>query len=129
MDLTPTVEEIYARSAAHRDTALRLWVEVSNEPKENGDVAWPSFQSQPNGAVVKSDIILLLLKHFDVQAQTLNGVGHVYISKEKKVEDLVPFILEKMGWTEKVAEEEKLLLWEVRNYYSIRRRTLPVRQY
>jgi ubiquitin carboxyl-terminal hydrolase 7 len=129
MDLTPTVEEIYARSAAHRDSALRLWVEVSNEVKENGDVAWPSFQSQPNGAVVKSDIILLLLKHFDVQAQTLNGVGHVYISKEKKVEDLVPFILEKMGWTEKVAEEEKLLLWEVRNYYSIRRRKLPVRQY
>ncbi|VUC34971.1 unnamed protein product [Clonostachys rosea] len=112
MDLTPTVEELYARSSAHRDTALRVWVEVSNEVKENGDVAWPSFQSQPNGAVVKSDIILLLLKHFDVQAQTLNGVGHVYISKEKKVEDLVPFILEKMGWTEKVAEEEKLLLWE-----------------
>lgn len=114
MDLTPTVDETYSRSAAHRDTSLRVWAEVAEEVDADGEPIWPSYQSQPNGVIVKNDTILLLLKHFDIDAQTLRGVGHVYISKEKKVEDVLPMILKKMGWGEKLPAEEKLLLWEVR---------------
>lgn len=112
MDLGPTVEETYARSAAHRDTSLRVWAEVADEVNSNGEPIWPSYQSQPNGVVVKNDTILLLLKHFDNETQTLRGVGHVYIAKEKKVEELVPLIAKRMGWGEKLPADEKLLLWE-----------------
>lgn len=112
MDLRPTVEEVYTRSAAHRDTSLRVWAEVADEFDADGEAVWPSFQSQANGVVVKNDTILLFIKHFDSEEQTLRGVGHVYIGKERKVEDLVPMLLEKMGW-EKLGAEEKLLLWEV----------------
>ncbi|WZH44968.1 Ubiquitin thiolesterase [Fusarium acuminatum] len=112
MDLRPTVDETYSRSAAHRDTSLRVWAEVAEEVDADGEPIWPSYQSQPNGVIVKNDTILLLLKHFDIDAQTLRGVGHVYISKEKKVEDVLPMILKKMGWGEKLPAEEKLLLWE-----------------
>lgn len=114
MDLRPTVEEIYSRSAAHRDTSLRVWVEVAEEVNAEGEAIWPSFQSQTNGVVVKNDTILLLLKHFDVENQTLQGIGHVYVAKEKKVEELVPLILKKMGWGDKLPADEKLSLWEVR---------------
>jgi ubiquitin carboxyl-terminal hydrolase 7 len=57
---------------------------------------------------------LLFLKCFDADAQTLRGIGHVYISKEKRVEELIPIIMKKMGW-EKLSSDEKIQLWEVRN--------------
>ncbi|OAQ77587.1 ubiquitin C-terminal hydrolase [Purpureocillium lilacinum] len=112
MDLRPTVEEVYNRSAAHRDTSLRVWAEVAEELNADGEPIWPSYQSQTNGVVIKNDTILLLLKYFDSAEQTLKGVGHVYIGKERKVEELVPLILQKMGWGEKLPADEKLLLWE-----------------
>ncbi|KFA48120.1 hypothetical protein S40293_09283 [Stachybotrys chartarum IBT 40293] len=112
MDLRPTIEEVYARSPVTRDPSLRVWAEVADEVDSNGEAIWPSWQSQPNGVIVKNDLLLLLLKYFDHEGQTLRGVGHVYIGKERKVEELVPLILKKMNWPEKVAEEEKLLLWE-----------------
>jgi ubiquitin carboxyl-terminal hydrolase 7 len=113
MDLRPTVEETFQRAAAHRDIALRVWAEVAEEVNDDGEAIWPTYQSQMNGVVVKNDLILLFLKCFDADAQTLKGVGHVYISKEKKVEDLVPLIMKKMGWGEKLPGDEKILLWEV----------------
>ncbi|KAI5461141.1 hypothetical protein BGZ63DRAFT_228114 [Mariannaea sp. PMI_226] len=112
MDLRLTVEETYTRSAAHRDTNLRVWAEVAEDLNADGEPIWPSYQSQPNGVVVKNDTILLLLKHFDADTQTLSGLGHVYIGKEKKVEELVPLILKKMKWGDKLPSEEKLLMWE-----------------
>lgn len=114
MDLRPTVEETFSRSSAQRDTSLRVWAEVAEDFGPDGEPTWPSYQSQPNGMVVKNETILLLLKYFDDESQTLRGVGHVYISKEKKVEELLPLILKKMGWGEKLPSDEKLLLWEVR---------------
>jgi ubiquitin carboxyl-terminal hydrolase 7 len=96
-----------------------VWAEVAEEVNADGEPIWPSYQSQPNGVIVKNDTILLLLKHFDIDAQTLRGVGHVYISKEKKVEELLPMILKKMGWGEKLPAEEKLLLWEVRESIAL----------
>lgn len=113
MDLRPTVEETYNRAAAHRDQALRLWVEVAEEVNSDGDAVWPTYQGQSNGVIVKNDLILLFLKWFDLESQTLKGVGHLYISKEKKVEELVPIIMKRMGWGEKLPSDEKIQLWEV----------------
>ncbi|PHH89821.1 hypothetical protein CDD83_5201 [Cordyceps sp. RAO-2017] len=112
MDLKLTVEETYARSVPSRDASLRVWAEVAEEFDADGEPVWPSYQSQSNGVVVKNDTILLLLKHFDYASQRLRGVGHVYIGKERKVEELVPLILKRMGWGERLASDEKLLLWE-----------------
>ncbi|KAI8304182.1 ubiquitin carboxyl-terminal hydrolase [Colletotrichum asianum] len=112
MDLRPTVEETFQRAAAHRDQSLRVWAEVAEETTPEGEAIWPTYQSQLNGVVVKNDLILLFLKHFDVEEQSLNGIGHVYISKEKKVEELVPIIMKKMGWGDKLPSDEKISLWE-----------------
>jgi len=114
MDLRPTVEETYNRAAAHRDQSLRVWVEVAEELNADGDAIWPTYQGQANGVIVKNDLILLFLKWFDVESQTLKGVGYTYISKEKKVEELIPVIMKKMGWGDKLPSDEKIQLWEVR---------------
>lgn len=116
MDLRPTVEETFARSAATRDACLRLWAEVAEEVNTDGEAVWPSYQSHANGVTVKNEMILVLLKYFDADQQTLKGVGHVYIAREKKVEELVPLILKRMDWGEKLHSDEKLLLWEVRKF-------------
>ncbi len=83
MDLTPTIEEVFTRSAASRDTCLRLWMEQAEEVDGDGNPVWPSYSSQPNGLAPKTDVILLMLKHFDIENQTLRGVGHVYVGKDK----------------------------------------------
>jgi ubiquitin carboxyl-terminal hydrolase 7 len=115
MDLRQTVEEVANRATAVRDNSLRLWVEVAEEVDADGEAIWPSYQGgQSNGVVVKNDHILLFLKHFDLEAQTLHGIGHFYISKEKRVEEVVPIITKKMGWGDKMPNDEKLMLWEVR---------------
>ena len=117
MDLRPTVEEAYTRAAAHRDQALRVWVEVAEEVNAEGAAVWPTYPGLPNGVVVKNDLILLFLKWFDAEAQALRGLGHVYISKEKKVEDLIPVILKKMGW-DKLSGDERIQLWEVKQTFA-----------
>ncbi len=119
MDLRPTVEETYSRAAAHRDQALRLWVEVAEEVNAEGAAVWPTYPGLPNGVVVKNDLILLFLKWFDVETQRLRGVGHVYVSKEKRVEELIPVIMKKMGW-DKLSGDERIQLWEVRAHHSRR---------
>ena len=113
MDLRPSVDETYSRAAANRDQALRVWVEVAEEVNADGEAIWPTYQGQTNGVIVKNDLILLFMKWFDVQSQKLSGAGHVYISKEKKIEDLVPIIIKRMGWGEKLPSDEKIMLWEV----------------
>src|SRR3569833_105074 len=121
MDLRPSIEETFVRAAAHRDNALRVWVEVAEDVNEDGEAVWPTYQGQLNGDGVKNDLILLFLKCFDAESQTLRGVGHVYISREKKVEELIPSIMKKMGWGDKLPSDEKIMLWEVSNRARERR--------
>jgi len=113
MDTRPTVDETFARSAgSSRDYCLRVWTEVAEEVDAEGNAIWPTYQSNANGVVVKNDLILLFLKYFDQESQTLRGVGHIYASREKKVEELTPIIAKKMGWGDKVPSGEQLHLWE-----------------
>ncbi|KAK8110930.1 ubiquitin carboxyl-terminal hydrolase [Apiospora kogelbergensis] len=114
MDLKPTVGETYTRTASSsRDNALRVWAEVADEVDDQGEAIWPTYQSNSNGVVVKTtDLILLFIKCFDAEKQTLQGVGHLYASKEKKVDELVPAICKKMGWGDKLPAGEQLAMWE-----------------
>lgn len=103
-----TIEEAYQRLSGSKEPHLRLWAEVAEEVGPDSEAIWPSYQPQPNGVVPKTDLIVLFLKEFDMENQVLKGIGHIYISRDKKVEDLVPAINKKMGW-----EKVRLRLWEV----------------
>lgn len=110
-DSTMTIEEVHNKFTGSRQSELRLWTEIAEDVDSNGNPVW---QNTPTGTPPKNDNILLFLKCFDVEHQTLRGVGSLYISKEKKVEDLVQPILAKMNWPEKTSsgERNQLLLFE-----------------
>lgn len=119
-DMDLSVEDAYRSMSGNKGSDVRLWAELADELDSAGDPIWPAtpgVQGSP-----KNDLIVLFLKEFDVEHQTLSGVGYFYISREKKVEDLVPAILKKMQWPEKTAKGEKvqLKLFEVRGGADVR---------
>ncbi|KAH6707477.1 ubiquitin carboxyl-terminal hydrolase-like protein [Leptodontidium sp. MPI-SDFR-AT-0119] len=107
-DLHMTVEEAHSRMSGSKGADLRLWAEIAENLDADGEAIWPATPGQTGSP--KTDLIILFLKHFDIERQTLNGAGHIYISRERKVEDLVPAILKKMGWPEKLPTGEKTQL-------------------
>ena len=119
VEVNLTLDEVHLKMSGNKQQELRLWAELAEGTTPDGDATWPTYLPVQNGSVglPKTDLIVLFLKHFDVDAQTLAGVGHIYISKEKKVEELVPAILKKMNWPEKLPNGEKLQLklYEVRS--------------
>ncbi len=71
---------------------FRLWAESCE--LEDGKPAWPDMNPVSTGGAP----ILVFLKYFDAQAQTLSGVGHVYVKGHAKVADIATQIQELMGW-------------------------------
>jgi ubiquitin carboxyl-terminal hydrolase 7 len=117
MEPQMSIEEVHQKMSGTKTTDLRVWAELVEDINYEGDVKLPTHTVLPNGATSKTDIIVLFLKWFDVNQQTLTGAGHIYISREKKVEDLVPAILKKMRWPERSSsgERQQLRLFEVCN--------------
>lgn len=109
-DINATIEEAHQRLTGSKGTDLRLWAEVAEEMTTDGEPIWPATPGQVNGTGPKSDAIVLFLKRFDYEQQSLNGIGHIYISREKKVEDLVPVITRKLGLPDN--EKVQMQLWE-----------------
>ena len=87
-----TIDEAYTKYSA-RDKTFRIWVEQASQ-SEDGNAVWPEYQATNNS----NPPILLFLKYFDAEAQSLRGVGHVYIKKQARVADLLPMIEKLMGW-------------------------------
>lgn len=85
----------------------RLYAEFAVDFDKDNQPIWYGA----NGPV-KGDHILLFLKMFNVEKQKLEGIGHVYMSKERKVEELLPIIAKMMGWPEKATERPKIKLFE-----------------
>ena len=94
VDLEMSIDEAYNKYGG-RDKSFRLWVEKASQV-EDAKPVWPDPQ-QPIGS--NNAPILVFLKYFDAAAQSLKGVGHIYIKKHSKVSDMVPMITELMGWT------------------------------
>lgn len=90
-DPNMTIEEAWNKFGT-KGAPFRLWTETC--PLEDGKPAWPDINPGSTGGAP----ILVFLKHFDVQAQTLSGVGHVYVKKHGKVADIATQIQALMGW-------------------------------
>ena len=76
---------------------FRIWLEQTDERDEAGKPVWKDAHVDLHG-VVNNRTVLLFLKHFDTDAQTLLGVSHFYAPWYEKVADLSPIILQIMGW-------------------------------
>lgn len=75
----------------NKGTYLRLWAEVA--PSVEGlAVNWSQAPLSQNTHIV------IFLKLFDPDTQTLRGINHVYMKKNDKVADLAPIILSEMSW-------------------------------
>ncbi|PGH27122.1 hypothetical protein AJ80_01078 [Polytolypa hystricis UAMH7299] len=88
-DPSMTIEDAFTKFGS-KGYQFRLFMEVG-ELDKSGNVAWP----EPQG---NNSPILVFLKHFDVVAQTLTGVDHVFVRKHSKVADIGSTILSVMGW-------------------------------
>lgn len=67
------------------------------------------FQAIAPFVDVSAHHIMIFLKYFDVQKQTLLGVSKVYVPRTSKVGDLQGVICEKMRW----APQTPIKLYEV----------------
>jgi ubiquitin carboxyl-terminal hydrolase 7 len=114
-DLDITIEEAHHKLSGSKTQDLRVWAELLDETSPGAELRASTNSPGPNGAIPKTDIIVLFLKWFDIENQTIVGAGHIYIGRDKKVEELVPEILRKMGWPEKTesGERQQLKLFEV----------------
>lgn len=105
-----TIEEAHHKLSGSKTQDLRLWAESLDETSSGAELRASTNSPGPNGTISRTDIIVLFLKWFDVEKQTISGAGHIYISRDKKVEELVPEIMRKMGWSEKTESGERLQL-------------------
>lgn len=90
MDSNMTIDDAYSKYGS-RDKHFRLWLETA-PPVEDGKPIWPDMQPQSSN----NPPVLVFLKYFDTTAQTLRGIGHIYIRRHSKVADLIPLILNSM---------------------------------
>lgn len=90
MDSNMTIDDAYSKYGS-RDKHFRLWLETA-PPGEDGKPIWPDMQAQ----ISNNPPVLVFLKYFDTAAQTLRGIGHIYIRRHSKVADLIPLILNTM---------------------------------
>lgn len=93
METSDTIEAIYSRVGT-KERPFRLWLERA-ETFEDGKAVWPEY----GASGTTNAKILIFLKYFDVDAQSLMGMGHLYMSKHSKVSDLVSNITSIMGWS------------------------------
>lgn len=95
-DPNMTVEEAWTRYSS-KGKPFYLWAETG--PTENGKIEWPDPNQTTSGNVP----ILVFLKYFDVQEQSLVGIGHAYVRKHDKVAELAPTITNMMQWDSSTA--------------------------
>ncbi|KAF2841356.1 cysteine proteinase [Patellaria atrata CBS 101060] len=110
-----TVEEAAMKHGMKNNT-FKLWFEESHQKDENGKPIWGETLVDLHG-LSNNKPILLFLKHFDPESQTLLGVGHFYAAWHDKVSDLSTHILKLMDWpagtTLKCYEEIKPTMVEI----------------
>ena len=104
-----SIDEAYTKYGS-RDKSFRLWLEIAPEP-ESGKVQWPEVTPQ-SGQVSNTAPILVFLKYFDAEEQSLTGKGHLYLKRNSKVSDMLPTIATMMGWSSGMASIPTINLFE-----------------
>ncbi|CZT50859.1 related to human ubiquitin-specific protease [Rhynchosporium secalis] len=107
-DRLMTVDEAHSKTSNSKGSDMRLWAEVAQEVDAEGEGIWPATPG-PNGAA-RTDLIVIFLKIFHPETQSLAGAGYIYMNRDQKVEDLVPAILKKMNWPDKLPSGERTQL-------------------
>ena len=96
-----TVEEAWER---YGTKGKQFYLFAETQVKDDGKVDWPDVSPVSSA----NSPLLVFLKHFDLKAQTLTGIGHVYVKKHSKVTDLIPQINDLMKWDPSTT----ISLWE-----------------
>lgn len=93
---TMTLEEANAKFST-RAASFRLFIEQTARG-EDGKPVWDTNVTPPSPPAQEQKPIIVFLKQFDHETQTLKGVGHTYMLQSQKVQDLAEPILKLMGW-------------------------------
>jgi len=91
-----TVEEAASKHGT-KQLQFRLWIETANKRDENGAPQFGEKSIDLKGQQ-NNRPLMLFLKHFDAQAQSLYGIGTFYAALQDKVLDLTPTITQMLGW-------------------------------
>ncbi|KAF1822612.1 uncharacterized protein K489DRAFT_212107 [Dissoconium aciculare CBS 342.82] len=86
-----------------RTASFRVFIEETHRDADGvpvwlNDEAIPAAPTIAGGVPQSHKPIIIFLKYFDVDQQSLQGVGHIYMNQLDKVQDLATPILELMGW-------------------------------
>ncbi|KAG5518673.1 hypothetical protein PMAC_002642 [Pneumocystis sp. 'macacae'] len=92
-DQTLTLEMIRDKMFPRRGDLLLYMESFSVTPEESFLEAWNSLDG--TGGNTK---ILIFLKYFDIEKQTLQGITHIYINKHDKISILTSIICSLMNW-------------------------------
>ncbi|KAF1813874.1 ubiquitin carboxyl-terminal hydrolase-like protein [Eremomyces bilateralis CBS 781.70] len=92
-----TCEEAHTKFGTKTTNTFRIWIESTDEKDETGKPVWPSSKVDLHG-VQNNKPVLLFLKSFEPDAQTLLGKGQFCAALHDKVSDLSPQILKLMNW-------------------------------
>lgn len=108
-NMTMTLEDANLKFST-RAAPFRLFIEQTTRGQD-GKAAWDFEIVPPSPPAQEQKPIIVFLKHFDAESQTLKGIGHAYMLQSQKVQDLAEPILKLMGWeagtTLKLFEEIK----------------------
>lgn len=91
-----SVEEAAAKYGT-KTSNFRLWIETTDEKDEEGEPVFGETHVDLHG-VPNNKPLMLFLKHFDHEKQTLHGVGCFYAAWQDRVTDISPQILKLLDW-------------------------------
>ncbi|ORZ20052.1 cysteine proteinase [Lobosporangium transversale] len=92
-DLKSPMELVRDKHGTRTPTEFRCYVEFSDKNLKavNGKTSWFQNDSQ-NGD------IMIFIKHYDPVTSKLEGLGRIHVHKQAKVGDIIPILVEKMGY-------------------------------
>ncbi|BFZ60042.1 ubiquitin-specific protease ubp15 [Saitoella coloradoensis] len=86
-----TMDQVREKYFQHRTPDVKFFMEVADPSfVVDGVALWPNEQNDGN--------MLVFLKEFDTEAQTLKGAWYTYVNRMDKVGDIATAIVSKKGW-------------------------------
>jgi len=98
-----TVGEIYEKYLSKKHSFANFWIEepeyeLNNQIGETSSVAESNNNNDIVDAVTSSETLLMFLKYFDPETQSLKGLTHFYTDSDDTLESLIPKINKFLGF-------------------------------